>query len=93
MYNDIDLPGGQLDFDIVRQRLEYSFTPDLSLKGILQYNEVSDLFGANLRLRWEYRPGSDLFVVYNENWTAPSLSDLDARDRQVIVKASYLFQL
>ncbi|MEM1203334.1 MAG: DUF5916 domain-containing protein [Acidobacteriota bacterium] len=91
--NDIELPGGDLAFDIIRQRLEFSFTPDLSLNGILQYNEVADLFGANLRLRWEYRPGSDLFVVYNENWIAPSLSDLDGRDRQVIVKASYLFQL
>ncbi len=91
--SDVSLPVGDFDFDVVRQRLELSFTPDLSLNGILQYNSVSEVFGANLRLRWTYRPGSDLYVVYNENWNSPSFSDLETRDRQVIVKMTYLFRL
>ena len=34
---------------------------------LLQYNSSSDSLSANLRLRWEYSPGSELFVVYNED--------------------------
>lgn len=93
VHNDIDLPGGAFDFSIIRQRIELSLTPDLSVNGIFQYNDAFDVFGANLRFRWTYRPGSDLYVVYNENWDSRSFSDLATRDRQLIVKLSYLFQL
>ena len=33
----------------------------------MQYNSATGSVGANVRLRWEYHPGSELFVVYNEN--------------------------
>lgn len=40
-----------------------------------------------------YRPGSDLFVVFNQTWNAPDgLSGLSTRDRQIIVKFTYLWQ-
>ena len=32
--------------------------------GLIQYNSASDSLSTNLRLRWEYQPGSELFVVY-----------------------------
>ena len=34
---------------------------------LLQYNSSSHAVSANVRLRWEYRPGSELFVVFNED--------------------------
>ncbi len=34
--------------------------------GLLQYNSTGDLLSTNVRLRWEYQPGSELFVVYND---------------------------
>ncbi len=39
-----------------------------------------------------YRPGADLFVVYNENWNAPTFSARETRDRQLIVEFTYLSQ-
>ena len=36
------------------------------VSALLQYNTGSNAVSANVRLRWEYRPGSELFVVYNE---------------------------
>ena len=33
---------------------------------MIQYNSASDSLSTNLRLRWEYQPGSELFVVYND---------------------------
>jgi hypothetical protein len=32
----------------------------------MQYNSDEHLLSMNARFRWEYRPGSDLFVVYND---------------------------
>ena len=40
----------------------------------MQYNDAAELVGLNMRFNWEYRPGADLFVVYNENWAAPTFS-------------------
>jgi hypothetical protein len=36
------------------------------LGGLLQYNSTRNTLSTNLRLRWEYQPGSELFVVYND---------------------------
>jgi hypothetical protein len=33
---------------------------------LLQYNSTSSTFSTNVRFRWEYHPGSDLFVVYTD---------------------------
>ena len=53
-------------------------------------------FRLSRRLRtstgWIYRPGSDLFIVYNENWTAPMINRRQPLGRQVIVKFNYLLQ-
>ncbi|HEY9421561.1 MAG TPA: hypothetical protein VIW92_09115, partial [Thermoanaerobaculia bacterium] len=91
--DDLDLPGGQFENNIVRQRVGVSITPDLSTNTYLQYNEAAELLSLNLRFNWIYRPGSDIFVVFNQNWRAPDLGDLSSRDRAVILKFTYLFEL
>ncbi|MEM7051533.1 MAG: DUF5916 domain-containing protein [Acidobacteriota bacterium] len=90
-YNDVELRGGDFSTTLLRQRMAVAFTPDMSLNGLLQYSDASESLGLNLRFRWTYRPGSDLFLVYNEGWDAPSLSDPMERERQVIFKLGYLF--
>ena len=91
IYNDIDLPQGAFEINLVQQRFDVSFTPDLRVNAIAQYNDAAETLGINLRFNWIYRPGADLFVVYNENWTAPTLSRLETSRRQLIVKFTYLF--
>ena len=41
-------------------------SPRLFAGALIQYNSSSDSISTNVRLRWEYEPGSDLFVVYSE---------------------------
>jgi len=89
--NDIDLPAGAFATDLVRQRLSVAFSPSLFLNGFVQYSDASELLAANLRFNWIYRPGADLFLVFNQTWNAPSLGDLSSKDRQVILKFTYLF--
>ena len=91
-YSDVELPQGAFEFDLWSQGVDLSFTPDLRLNMIAQYNEASEDLGVNLRFHWIYRPGADIFLVYNENWTAPSLSDRHTLGRQLILKVTYLWQ-
>ena len=41
-------------------------TPFSFVSALLQYNSSANVVSANVRLRWEYQPGSELFVVYND---------------------------
>lgn len=65
--NWIDLPHATLTTRLFRSRVSYTFTPRMFLSGLLQYNSSSDTISTNFRLRWEYSPGSELFVVYTED--------------------------
>jgi hypothetical protein len=93
VHDNLDLPGGTFTSNIVRQRLGLSVSPTLFANTYVQYNDAAELVSLNLRFNWLYRPGADLFIVFNQNWSAPGLSDLTARDRAVIVKFTYLFGL
>lgn len=71
-FNWIDLPElqeftGQFNQHVARSRVTYSLSPRTFLSGIVQYNAGSDSFGSNVRLRWEWAPGSELFIVYTED--------------------------
>ena len=87
--NEVDLPGGSFTTRLIRERLSLSFSPNLTLNTLVQYNDSSDVFAINVRLNWIYRPGADLFVVYNQSWDAADLGALVERDRQLLVKFTY----
>jgi len=90
---DVKLPAGDFVTNVVRQRVAAAFSPDLSLSGLLQYSDVDEELGLNLRFNWIYKPGADLFVVFNQTWNAPdAFSGLDTSDRRIAVKFTYLFQ-
>ncbi len=64
--NRIELPQGRFTTHLVTARTVYSLTPLAFVSALVQYNSSTDAVSTNLRLRWEYSPGSELFVVYNE---------------------------
>ncbi|RMH23289.1 MAG: hypothetical protein D6696_01055 [Acidobacteria bacterium] len=90
--NDVSLPAGSFTTNLVRQRLGLAWSPRTRVDALAQYNDVAELVGVNLRFNWIYKPGADLFVVVNQTWNAPTLSDLTRADTQVIVKFTYLYQ-
>lgn len=92
-FNDIELPGGGFTANIIRQRIALSFSPTLFTNTYIQYNDAAELLSLNLRFNWIYRPGSDIFLVFNQNWNAPGLGDLSSQDQAVILKLTYLFEL
>jgi hypothetical protein len=93
--NWIDTPIGAFRTNLVVLRANYTFTPRMFVSGLTQYNSGSNSISNNLRLRWEYSPGSELFVVYSENReTDPLMPDryTDLKNRGFIVKINRLFR-
>ena len=91
--NRIALPGGRFTTKLATTRFTYTFTPRMFFSGLLQYNSSRDVLSTNLRLRWEYQPGSELFVVYNDQrdtGLGRSFPMLD--NRAFIVKFTRLFR-
>ena len=92
-YNDFDLPvpGGAFKANLARLRLSYSFTPKILLQALVQYNELDDILGTNLRFSWLRSANTGLFLVYNE---------VDERGigqppagREIILKYSHIFDV
>jgi hypothetical protein len=87
----VELPGGTFDTNLFRQRLTLALTPDLSAAAFAQWSDTAELLAMNVRLNWIYRPGADVFLVFNETWDAPGLGRRTERDRQAILKLTWLF--
>jgi hypothetical protein len=66
--NRIDVPSQDHPFwvNVVGLRTTWPFSPRASVGVLLQYRTDGSTIGASARLRWEYRPGSDLFIVLTE---------------------------
>jgi hypothetical protein len=64
--NWIDLPQGKFTSTLVGNRATYTFTPRMFVAALLQYTSSTTSLLSNVRLRWEYSPGSEMFVVYSE---------------------------
>jgi hypothetical protein len=41
-------------------------TPLMFTSALVQYSSSQNTVSVNARVRWEYQPGSELFIVYNE---------------------------
>ena len=93
--NWVDLPEGNFTTSLTRVRVSYSVSPRMFFSGLLQHNSSGNTFSTNVRLRWEYSPGSELFVVCTEDReTDPFLPDrrTDLRNRGFVVKMNRLFR-
>ena len=91
--NWIDLPVGSFASRLLGSRITFTATPLLFASALVQYNSSTRSVSTNARLRWEYRPGSELFVVYNEE------RDSDAPDgipglfnRSFVIKVNRFFR-
>jgi hypothetical protein len=67
-------------------------TPLMFISALLQYNSSATLVATNVRLRWEYRPGSELFVVLNEERDTLARRFPAIQNRALIVKINRLFR-
>jgi len=90
--NWINLPQGSFTTELVGTRTTYTITPRMFVAGLLQFNSGINSLGTNFRFRWEYQPGSELFVVYTDerDTLTPRFPTLE--NRAFIVKITRLFR-
>ena len=91
--NSIDLVQGSFTTHLSGTRVTYTMTPLMFTSALMQYSSANNSVTANVRLRWEYRPGSELFIVYNEERNTLTRGIPNLSGRALIVKVNRLFRL
>ena len=91
--NWVDLPSGSFTSALLTTRVTYALSPRMSAQALVQFNSTASTFNTNVRYRWEYRPGSDLFVVYTDNRDTTTRGFPEIRNRGLVVKVTRLFRL
>ena len=61
-----DLPGGAFTAHVLGLRVSWALSTRLVTRAYIQYNSLDQKWITNLRLRFIHRPGSDLYIVFND---------------------------
>jgi hypothetical protein len=87
--NDVDLPWGSFVVNLAIVRLDYAISPRMTVRSLSQYNSSTRQFSSSVRYNYIFRPGSDLYVVYDGlQGQLPGRPEL--RNAQLVVKMTYL---
>ena len=98
-FNWISLPDqqafdGEFNQHVARARVNYSLSPRTFVSGLVQYNKGSDTFSSNFRLRWEWAPGSELFLVYTEDRSTDVFDRWsELSNRGLVIKVNRLLRI
>ena len=88
----ITLPEGAFTTKLLGARTTYTVTPRMFVSGLVQYNSSLNTLESNIRWRWEYRPGSDLFVVYTDGRDTFGPRSAALMNRGLAIKATRLLR-
>jgi hypothetical protein len=91
--NWVTLPWGAFTGTVVSARHTYSLNPRLFVSALVQYNSNIRTLSTNARFRWEYRPGSELFIVYSDGRDTLARGFPQLMNRALVVKINRLFRL
>ena len=82
---------GTSNLFLIAPRIEINFSNNLFWTTFLQYNNQRNNFNINSRLQWRYKPMSDLFIVYSDNYfTEPLMKN---KNRALVFKMNYWLNL
>jgi hypothetical protein len=90
--NWVDLPYGAFTTSVVGSRVTYTMTPRMFVSALVQYASSTETLSSNVRFRWEYLPGSELFIVYSEGRSTTPLDATSLENRGFVVKINRLFR-
>ncbi|TAF64257.1 MAG: hydrolase [Cytophagales bacterium] len=87
-YNQIALPApySTADLLLISPRIDFTFTRSLFFTLFMQYNNQSDNVNLNARFQWRFKPVSDLFIVYTDNYFP---DDFRTKNRALVLKLTY----
>jgi hypothetical protein len=90
--NFIEMPENYNDvvFHLIGPKIELSFTKSLFFTTFIQYNTQIENVNINSRLQWRFKPMSDLYIVYTENYTSYNIG---IKNRALAVKLVWWINL
>ena len=91
-YNDLKFPDpyGRAKLFLINPRIEFNFSTKLFWTTFLQYNTQKDNFNINSRLQWRYKPMSDIYLVYTDNY---AVQFWGPKNRSLVLKVNYWLNL
>lgn len=107
-WNRINLPAkdpsvlGITTLLLLSPKSEISFNRNVHWTTFFQFNTQANNFNINSRLQWRFRPMSDFFLVYTDNYFAADERDanrnllysrLDKKNRALVCKLTYWLNL
>jgi hypothetical protein len=91
-FNWVRLPFGDFDASLVGMRVLVSPTARLGFSSLTQFNPSANSLAFSVRTRWEYSPGSDLYVVYSDGRNTAASGIPALLTRSVAIKATRLLR-
>jgi hypothetical protein len=93
----VERSAGSFTTRLARTRVDYGFTPLMFASALVQYTSADRALSSNVRYRWEYAPGSELFLVYSDErgtgdmFTPPAFVR-GIRNRAFVIKMNRLLR-
>ncbi len=91
-YNDLKLPDnyGQQKLFVVSPRIDLTLSKSIFLTTFVQYNTKLENVNLNARFQWRYKPASDFYIVYTENYVPDGFA---SKNRALVFKFTYWLNL
>ena len=88
----VDLPHGE--FDVVVGQVGFRVTPNskLSWNTLIQWDSMSNNVGLNSRLRYIVKPGSDIYLVFNQGYLYTLERDFVEQGTEATAKVGWTFR-
>jgi len=95
-YNDVKLSSGDFKTTLYKIIIGIYPTPRLAFYNNIQYDDISKILGLYSKIRYIIRPGSDLYLVYNNNWqeneNGIGSNDYSTISRSSSIKINYTYR-
>lgn len=97
-YNKIELPDPYNDADLllIGPRFDFTMTKKLFFTTFVQYNSQIENVNINARLQWRFKPVSDIFLVYTDNYGTQDQygeTSFIKKNRALVFKITYWLNL
>ncbi len=91
-YNYFEMPEPQstVALFLIGPRIDLTLSKNFFFTSFFQYNDQIDNINVNARLQWRFKPVSDFFLVYTDNYFA---EDVRVKNRAIIAKLTYWLNL
>ncbi len=92
-FDELQFPSfyGNSQLFLLSPKIEYNFNTKISWTTFMQYNTQANNFNINSRFQYRFKPMSDLYLVYTDNYyTTPFMQN---KNRAVVLKVNYWLNL